>query len=88
MYNSWLFQRWSGIRLSPYMLEEGPLNTSVAVIVWQVVANQDTTSRQLGAMRAEIIALQQELMQYRMVSSSLSLLWQILLIKLCICALQ
>jgi len=32
------------------------------------VANQDTTSRQLGAMRAEIIALQQELMQYRMVS--------------------
>ena len=35
--------------------------------VWQVVANQDTASRQLGAMRAEIIALQQELMQYRMV---------------------
>jgi len=34
---------------------------------WQVVANQDTASRQLGAMRAEIIALQQELMQYRMV---------------------
>jgi len=31
------------------------------------VANQDTTSRQLGAMRAEIIALQQELMHYRMV---------------------
>jgi len=32
------------------------------------VANQDTVSRQLGAMRAEIIALQQELIQYRMVS--------------------
>jgi len=36
--------------------------------VWKVVVNQDTTSRQLGAMRVEIIALQQELMQYRLVS--------------------
>jgi len=42
-------------------------DVQVVFSVCQVVANQDTASRQLGAMRAEIIALQQELMMYRMV---------------------
>jgi hypothetical protein len=38
-----------------------------SIVLTQIVVNQDSTSRQMSALRSEIQMLQQELMDYRMV---------------------